>query len=114
VGKESYLDFMRDASNAYNVSFHEVERIMDCENTEYNPYLQSRHRYTQGQVSRNPHWGNEGDREKSFGLVQIHLPAENKWEGEIITKEQAQDPYFSIEFLAFQLARGKGNMWSCY
>ena len=50
-----------------------------------------------------------GQREQSFGLVQIHLPAHRT-----ITKEQALDPEFAIDFLAKNLAQGRGTMWSCY
>jgi hypothetical protein len=50
-----------------------------------------------------------GDREQSFGLVQIHLPAHPQ-----VSKEQALDPEFAINFLAKSLQNGKGGMWSCY
>lgn len=50
-----------------------------------------------------------GDNGTSFGLVQIHLPSHPT-----ITKEQAFDEDFAIDFLASNLAKGKGNMWTCY
>ncbi len=50
-----------------------------------------------------------GDNGTSFGLVQIHLPAHPN-----ITKEQAFDKEFSIDYLAQALSRGKGDMWTCY
>lgn len=114
TGKEAYIPVIRDFAEKYKVSPAEIERIIDCENEEYDPKLQSRIRYTEGQISRHPDWGIVGEREKSFGLVQIHLPAGNKWKGKTITKEQATDPIFSIEFLAYQLSKGNGPMWSCY
>lgn len=50
-----------------------------------------------------------GDDGTSFGLVQIHQPAHPQ-----ITKEQAFDVNFSLDFLASNLSKGKGNLWSCY
>jgi len=51
-----------------------------------------------------------GDRGNSFGLSQIHLPS---WGGQI-TKEEALDPDFALEFMAEKLSKGKGNLWTCY
>ena len=50
-----------------------------------------------------------GDSGKSFGLVQIHLPSHPH-----ITKEQAFDPDFALNFLAKNIAKNKGKMWTCY
>lgn len=50
-----------------------------------------------------------GDGGTSFGLAQIHLPAHPD-----ITKEQATNPDFAIDFLAKNLAAGKGSMWTCF
>ena len=46
-----------------------------------------------------------GVREDSWGLVQIHLPSHPT-----VTKEQALDPEFAIEFLAKNLGKVR---WSC-
>lgn len=50
-----------------------------------------------------------GDNGTSFGLVQIHLIAHPD-----ITKTQALDPAFAVDFLAHQIALGNGHIWSCY
>lgn len=50
-----------------------------------------------------------GDHGKSFGLVQIHMPSHPT-----ITKTQATTPEFAIEFLAKNLAKGNGRIWTCY
>ena len=50
-----------------------------------------------------------GDSGQSYGLVQIHLPS-NK----TITKTQAFNPEFAIEFLAKGLSTGRGNAWTCF
>ena len=50
-----------------------------------------------------------GKREESYGLVQIHLPDHPE-----VTKEQAQDPDFALDFLAKNLKDGKGSLWTCH
>lgn len=79
--------------------------VIDCE-SQFVYDTQSRHVYTPSNV---PKGYDVGDREQSFGLVQIHLPAHPT-----ITKEQAYDPEFSVDFLARHLKNGDGNMWTCY
>lgn len=48
-------------------------------------------------------------REESYGLVQINLMAHPN-----ITEEQAKNKEFAVDFLAKNLSKGKGKMWSCY
>lgn len=50
-----------------------------------------------------------GDHGHSHGLVQIS----DIYHPEI-SLVQANDPLFSIDYLASQIAKGKGVMWSCY
>lgn len=50
-----------------------------------------------------------GDGGTSYGLVQIHLPAHPS-----VTKEQALDPVWAINFLARELSKGNGRIWTCY
>lgn len=45
----------------------------------------------------------------SFGISQIHLIAHKD-----ITKEQAYNAVFSIEYLVNQLKQGNGHIWSTY
>lgn len=68
---------------------------------------QSRLKYTEGQIKRNPDWGKVGDRENSWGPAQIHLPAHPD-----ITKEEASDPDFALNFMAEHLSKGQ-DKWSC-
>lgn len=49
-----------------------------------------------------------GDHGTSFGLSQIHLPAHTE-----ITKEQAFNEDFAIDFMASSTSHGKLSMWSC-
>ena len=89
----------------YGVSSRTMNSIVSCESG-YNPKIQSNHRYT---YSRPKLGLKAGQREQSYGLVQIHLPVHPN-----ISKEQALDPEFSLDFLASNLAKGKGRMWTCY
>lgn len=50
-----------------------------------------------------------GDNGTSFGLAQIHLPAHPH-----ITKEQAFDPYFALNFMASEMKAGRSWKWTCY
>ena len=58
----------------------------------------------------NTHAHNKTAREDSWGLSQINLLAHTD-----ITKEQATDKVFAIEFLVKGIAEGNGDMWYiCY
>jgi len=50
-----------------------------------------------------------GDGGTSFGLAQIHLPAHP-----LVTREQANDPDFAIEFMAKEMSLGNSWKWTCY
>lgn len=45
----------------------------------------------------------------SFGVAQIHLPAHKD-----ITKEEALDPTFAIDWAASEFAAGRAYEWTCY
>ena len=87
-------------ASVYEVSEHNMHLIINCE-SQYYPEIQSKH------------INSKGEREQSFGLVQIHLPAENRWQGEIITEEQSKDPEFAIRFLAHEMSIGNTWKWTC-
>lgn len=73
-----------------------MNSIIQCESS-YDPDIQSRYILPNGK------------RENSWGLVQINLDAHKN-----ITKTQAKNVDFSLDFLASNLAKDKGSMWSCY
>ena len=50
-----------------------------------------------------------GDKGTSFGVFQIHLPAHPT-----ISKAQALDPWFNVEWSAKQFAKGNQKIWTCY
>lgn len=68
---------------------------IECESG-YNPTIQSQH------FSR-------GEQEQSFGLAQINLPSHPG-----ITQEQAINPDFALNFMAYNFSVGKKAMWMCY
>ncbi len=95
---------MRAKAEEYGVSAVAMTAIINCE-SQGSTTIQSNHRYP----TDRPNEGlKAGQRELSFGLVQIHLPAHKN-----ISKEQAIDPEFAIDFLAKNLKAGRANMWSC-
>lgn len=93
------------AADHYKVSATTMMAIINCE-SQYSVSIQSQHTYHAGNV---PKGYKVGDREQSFGLVQIHLPAHPS-----VTKEQAVDPHFAVDFLAKNMSAGRASMWSCY
>lgn len=50
-----------------------------------------------------------GIREDSWGLVQIHLPSHPT-----ISKQQALQPEFALQWMVKQFSLGKASQWSCY
>ena len=50
-----------------------------------------------------------GSREDSWGIAQINL----RWHPEV-TKEQALDPEFAIDFMAKRIEAGKAVEWTCW
>lgn len=50
-----------------------------------------------------------GDNDTSFGVAQIHLPAHPE-----ITKAEALDPLWAINWAAAQFAAGREHEWTCY
>lgn len=109
-----YDSLVRHYADKFNVSYSLMNDILDCENDTRNPNRQSEVRYTESQIKNNPSWGAVGEFEKSFGLVMIHIPACNKYEGKCITESQAKDPEFAIRYLASEISKGKASKWSCY
>lgn len=106
TGKNAYVSIVEAKATQHGVSASLMISIIDCENKNWQPDLQSglyykKDRPKQGLV--------KGQREQSFGLVQIHLPDHPS-----ISYEQATNPTFSINFLAQELRAGRGGQWSCH
>lgn len=94
--KERILEEIETQAQKYGVSAEVMKTVIECESMG-STTIQSYHKRP------------DGSRERSFGLVQIFLDAHPH-----ITREEAIDPQFAIEFLAKNLKAGRGNLWSCY
>lgn len=100
----SIADLIDKYSQKYDVSSATMVQIVKCESY-FDPTIQSIDTYNQDY----PNWEvKKGDRELSFGLVQIHLPSHPE-----ITKAEALDPDFSLNYLAYHLSLGQESMWTC-
>lgn len=99
-------DLIRVYAVAYDVNPGIMEFVVDCETGHtFDPKQQSFATYKRDR----PEYGvKKGDRELSFGLAQIHLPA-----NPTITRAQAEDPDFALQFLAKGLNAGEYWRWSC-
>lgn len=78
-------------SNKYSVSEVVINKVINCES------------------GFNPNAHNLTSREDSWGLVQINRLAHPH-----ISVEQATNPSFAIEFLAENLSKNNGRIWTCY
>lgn len=87
----------REKADKYGVSQETFVRVMKCESMNFEHNGQSF-------IEAN---GPNG-REDSWGVVQIHLPSHK------VTKEQALDPEWALEWAAKQFSEGNASMWSCY
>lgn len=93
--KDELIQKVYHYAKIHNNNADKIIKTINCENREWDVKLQSRI------------INSKGEREDSWGLSQIHLPSHPT-----ITKEQAQDPDFAINFMAQHL--GRDVTWSCY
>jgi len=97
VVKPTVSSLITKYASKYGVSEAVMRKVIDCE-SQY-----------QNIQSRIPKASGPNGREDSWGIVQIHLPDHPN-----ITKAQALDKEFAINFLAKNLSTGKGRMWTCW
>jgi len=86
---------LRTVATKYGVSYDKMYNTIKCESN-FDIDIQSNHILSYG-------------RENSWGLAQIHLPDHPS-----VTKEQAINPTFALDFMAKNFAAGRANMWTCY
>lgn len=82
-------DVVRKFADQYHVSAERMLTTMICES------------------GLNP--GAIGDQGRSYGISQIFLPAHTE-----VSVEQAQDIYFSAEFMAREFSKNNEKIWTCY
>jgi len=90
-------------SETKGVSGHQIIRVIACE-SEFKS-IQSNLKYEFSDPSRGIYLG---EQEKSYGIAMIHLP-----DNPAITKEQALDPIFAIEFITSEFSKGNQWKWTC-
>lgn len=83
------LELVGYFASQYKVSETEMSETIKCESNMQSSFI--------------------GDHGNSFGVSQIYLPAHPE-----VIKEQAIDPVYSVEFMAFNFSKGKQNMWTCW
>lgn len=101
----SVQELIAHFADEYNVSAERMSATIKCESN-YITDVQSKHKYTFTNAEKGIY---KGEQELSFGLVQIHLPSHPH-----ITKAQAIDPVFAVEFMAKAFSTGQQSMWTCY
>lgn len=79
--------------------FDDLWRTIECENPLLDPALQSYYKRA----------GGPNGRENSWGLAQIHLPDHPD-----VTRAQAQDPFFSLDWMSKEFAAGRESQWTCW
>lgn len=87
--KPSVQELIALNASKYQVSPKTLQRVISCESS--------------GNINA------IGDGGKSYGLVQIFLPMHPD-----ISKANALDPSFAVNFLAEQISLGHGRLWTCY
>lgn len=98
VRQNDYRAMARTIASQKGVQPATMLRVIDCENPDWNPALQS-------QI---PAHGPNG-KEDSWGLAQIHLPSHPS-----ISRAEATDPVFALNWMADEFAAGRARQWSCY
>lgn len=87
--KEEVIELIKKEAAEHNVSADTMVKVIACESSFVKRAI--------------------GDSGKSHGLAQIHSPSHPT-----ITLEQAEDPEFAVNFMAENISKGKGNLWTCY
>lgn len=100
------MGIMHRAAVDNHIDEKEFIATMKCENVTMNPTLQSYALYTFSDPKRGI---KKGEREKSYGPAQYHLPDHPD-----ITYEQATDMEWAYNRAAQDWAKGLKNQWSCY
>lgn len=89
VERHDYYEYASSTAVAYGIDPDVFTRTLQCES----------------------HWKADalGDHGTSYGIAQIHAPAHPE-----VTREQAYDGIWSINWAAHAFATGHAYWWSCY
>lgn len=80
----------------YDIDVGMFSAVIDCESG-FDPSIQSQYK------------DKKGRQEQSYGIAQINLPHNPN-----VTKAQALDPDYSLDFMARAFSEGNARRWSCY
>jgi len=88
---DAILKLIEKYATEYDVSYEAMKKTVKCESN-FQPKVKS-------------NYANE----RSYGLAQIHLPSHPQ-----VSKKQATDPHFALEFMAKKFAAGDHHLWTCW
>ena len=100
--KDQIAELVNANAIKYGVSASKMMNTIECESSYKN--VQSSHILGVGHKA-----ADKNGREDSWGISQINM----YWHPEV-SKKQALDPYFAVQFMARQFSLGKASEWSCY
>lgn len=93
-------------ASKYKVSEALMMSNVSCETAgTFDPKIQSQVKYSFSDARRGIVFG---EQEQSYGLAMIHLP-----DNLSVTKEQATDPDFALDFMAKAFSNGEYWRWYC-
>ena len=95
----AYRQYAMQEAGAAGLNVDLFLATIDCENPKWDTILQSRVIHA------------DGTREQSWGIVQINLAPNAHPE---VTKKQATDPHWSIDWMVAQWKAGRAWQWTCY
>lgn len=105
IQKAQILSKISEYADKYDVPYSKIYNLVNCETDgTFNPEIQSRVKYNFSSKKRGIV---KGTYERSYGLAQIHLPDHPS-----ISRKQATDIDYSLDFMAETLSRGE-NIWYC-
>lgn len=88
---------IKDDANKYKVSYQKLYDTLSCESGGFTD------------VAIQSGYIKNGKQENSWGIAQVDLDYHPD-----ISKEEAIDPAFAIDYAAKQFAAGNASEWSCY
>ena len=103
---ETVQDKIARYAEQYGLNYTKFYDTIKCENRRLDPSKQSDIIYNFSDPRRNIV---VGTRERSYGLVMIHLPDHPD-----VTEEQAKDPDFALNWMAQQWVKNNQSWWTCY
>ncbi len=96
ISTSTLMTMAASTSESFHLNLKHFNYVIACESS-WDPNIQSQ--------AKNP----DGSQENSWGIVQINLD-----QNPTITKAQAVDPSFALNFMASSWASGLASHWTCY